>query len=1054
MNPLQDVFISYGRADSLGFATKLNQRLTEAGLEVWFDFDDIPLGVDYQQQIDDGIEKADNFVFVISPHSVNSPYCRLEIELAIQRHKRIIPLLHVEQIGRETWQQRNPHGTEAEWQAYQAAGKHSSFANMHPLISKINWVYFRENADDVEASLQNLLGLFQRDQRYVREHTVLLNRALTWEANHRQPRDLLVEAPLRKAEAWLQTRFRDRQPPCTPTPLHCQFITESLKNAQDGMTEAFLSHASEDRATLDKIYASLARAGLTVWTNWRDIQTGVDFKEAINSGIEGTDSVVYLISPEALQSSWCQYEIDYALSLHKRIIPVLIEPIDLQTLPDHLQRLQFIDLTDNVRLEDYLSDESDLLKALAQEADYYKKHKLLLVEALRWERQLRNPCVLQRGYTLRQTEAWLKVAQKRSRNRPLPIQEDFVQASLNQPPDIELNVFIASDARDLEFARKLNETLQIQGEHTWFEPDKTVLGPDAETQIKEAIEQAENFIFVVSTDALADASLLTDLHHAKSLGKRIVAVTSQSLNSAELPELLLDRPLVDFSVGGDDFMSDFGVLYRILKSHPDHVRDHTRLLIRALEWQQSGQDDSALMWGKELTKAEQWLTQAQEQSPQPSDLQKIYIKASRALALRKVKPRSVLGISIGVTFLVWVARLFGWFQGIELFAYDHLLQQRRNEPPDDRFLIITVDEKSGSFIRDGLIQGRYQPSIGTVPDEVLNEALQVLTENQARLIGLDFYRDFPAEDTVALTLRNTDRLITLCKASYDGVGVAKAPEVPIERVGFSDFLTDHAEGTAYFRRHYLMQTADAEFCPTETAFSLLLAHQYLQQEGITFTSPASPAGGFRGNGLQFDDQVIPNLSPIGSGPYAAGAGILNGYQILLNFRTAPNPDRGIAQDPQQFAPTFSLEALLTNQVPRNLIEDRLVLIGYVDFADRNADQWETPFGGLPGVFAQGQMASQLISHILDGRSLIRWWGLGPEALWILSWALAGGFMARYTLRLSQTVAVSAGGVLVLYGSCYGAMVLGALWLPLVPPLVTFLLTARGVAMLNYSLRRP
>jgi len=67
MNPFQDVFISYGRADSRDFAAQLNQRLIAAGLEVWFDFDDIPLGVDYQKQIDDAIDKADNFLFIISP---------------------------------------------------------------------------------------------------------------------------------------------------------------------------------------------------------------------------------------------------------------------------------------------------------------------------------------------------------------------------------------------------------------------------------------------------------------------------------------------------------------------------------------------------------------------------------------------------------------------------------------------------------------------------------------------------------------------------------------------------------------------------------------------------------------------------------------------------------------------------------------------------------------------------------------------------------------------------------------------------------------------------
>ncbi len=111
MNPLQDAFISYGRADSRQFAQELSKRLKRLGYTVWFDCNDIPLGIDYQKQIDDGIEKADDCLFLISPHSVNSAYCGLEVELALKHNKRIIPLLHVEEISYETWQQRNPDGT-------------------------------------------------------------------------------------------------------------------------------------------------------------------------------------------------------------------------------------------------------------------------------------------------------------------------------------------------------------------------------------------------------------------------------------------------------------------------------------------------------------------------------------------------------------------------------------------------------------------------------------------------------------------------------------------------------------------------------------------------------------------------------------------------------------------------------------------------------------------------------------------------------------------------------------------------------------------------------
>jgi len=1077
MNPFQDVFISYGRADSRDFAAQLNQRLIAAGLEVWFDFDDIPLGVDYQKQIDDAIDKADNFLFIISPHAVNSPYCALEIELALKRNKRMVPLLHVEEISRETWQQRFPAGTNADWAAYKAAGKHSHFTNLHPALRKINWVYFREGVDDFEQSLQALLALFERDRDYVHQHTVLLNHALDWKNHHRRPQDLLVNEALTQAEAWLQTPFRDRQPPCLPTRLHCQFISESLKNAQDGMTEVFLCHAEADRAGFEQVYAALTRAGLTVWSNWHDIQTGVDFQAAINRGIETTDNIVYLLSPESTDSPWCQLEIEYAVTLNKRIIPVLTKPINPQAVPPEIISLQFIDLTESVANADPHSQIGELLKAIKQEADYHQTHKQLLVKALKWERQLRNPSILLQGNALRHMGAWWQVAQTRSQHPPTPLQAEFVQASQQQPPDVEINVFLTASARDLTFARKLNETLQIQGERTWFEPDRASLGTEQVSLVNEGIERAENVVVVVSPAGLNDSAVLAELETAAALAKRIVAVSYQPgvmplvkqlkeklaghkvLDPADagerspLPPALADSPWVDFCEHDSDFVTNFGALYRILKSHPDHVRDHTRLLLRATSWEQAQRDDAALLGVKEVPKAEQWLAQAERLSPPPTELHKTYVRASRELLSRKVKPRSLLGLSVGTTLLILVARLLGLLQGVELFAYDHLLRQRPNEPLDDRFLVVTVDNASGSFLREGLINGRYTPTIGTLPDEALDETLQILNANQARLVGLDFYRDFPATGALTETLRHSDNLISVCLLGKGDAGVTPAPEiVDLAQVGFANVLGDRQNDANYARRHYLMDGGDPDYCDTDTAFSLRLAQTYLAQEGVEFTSPARPEGGFRGRGMRLGEVVVPNLSIL-HGPYRKMAK-LGGYQTLLNFRTAPASDHPRRKDPTQFAPQVSLAALLTGDVPQELIADRIVLIGYTDYADRNADIWETPYGRAPGVFLQGQMTSQLISAALDGRSLLGWWPLPSEVLWIFGWGLAGGIIVRQMDSLPRMVGVLAGAIVVLYGCSYGAMVFQTTWIPLVPSLITFGLTAGGVAILNYRLRHP
>jgi WD40 repeat protein len=632
MSGSYDAFISYGRADSKAFANRLQQRLFAEGLKVWFDQNDIPLGVDFQNQIDEGIETSHNFLFIIAPHSINSPYCRKEIELAIKLNKRIIPLLHVEQISQETWKQRNPNGTEAEWETYKTKGLHSSFPNMHPAIGKINWVYFREGIDDFDTAFAGLIELLQRHQDYVEQHTQFLVKALAWERNQKQTKYLLIGEERQQAEAWLKIRFNDEQPPCVPTDLHCEFITESIKNANNLMTQVFLSYSEEDKWVMQQICNRLRRESFTVWTNKTDIQTGEAFQEAINRGIEEADNLVYLLSPDSVTSEYCQQELDYALSLNKRIIPIRVRNVAKEKTPQVLRDLQYIDLTDNVQDEDYQIDENQLLRILYQDASYYHEHKLLLTKALKWERQHRNPSILLRGYNLRQGEAWLKVAQQRSQHPPIPLIEEFISESLRQPPGLSLDVFISYSRRDSDFARKLNDSLQIQGKTTWFDQESIASGADFQQEIYRGIENSDNFLFILSPRAVNSPYCADEVEYAAKLNKRFVTVLHIPVNPAELHPELAKVQWIDFNQNQREFNANFNQLVRTLETDRDHVHNHTKWSQRALEWEKKDKSEDLLLRGNEFAIAETWLIEAEEQKkqPKPTALQTQYIQASHA----------------------------------------------------------------------------------------------------------------------------------------------------------------------------------------------------------------------------------------------------------------------------------------------------------------------------------------------------------------------------------------------------------------------------------------
>src|SRR6266545_236548 len=86
------LFVSYSRKDSVA-ARKLIEAFKSIQQDVWVDWESIPPAVEWLEQIFRGIEEADAFIFLISPASIASEVCKVEIGRAVQNNKRIIPIV-------------------------------------------------------------------------------------------------------------------------------------------------------------------------------------------------------------------------------------------------------------------------------------------------------------------------------------------------------------------------------------------------------------------------------------------------------------------------------------------------------------------------------------------------------------------------------------------------------------------------------------------------------------------------------------------------------------------------------------------------------------------------------------------------------------------------------------------------------------------------------------------------------------------------------------------------------------------------------------------------
>jgi len=108
-----DIFISYSRKD-IAFARLIRASLQASGLDTWIDWDRIPVGERWWDEICQAIERTHIFMFIISGSSMGSPVCRDEINQALKNHKRIIPIL-VDHLAPEAVHKFVPELPELNW---------------------------------------------------------------------------------------------------------------------------------------------------------------------------------------------------------------------------------------------------------------------------------------------------------------------------------------------------------------------------------------------------------------------------------------------------------------------------------------------------------------------------------------------------------------------------------------------------------------------------------------------------------------------------------------------------------------------------------------------------------------------------------------------------------------------------------------------------------------------------------------------------------------------------------------------------------------------------
>src|SRR5262249_30047185 len=137
---------------------------------------------------------------------------------------------------------------------------------------------------------------------------------------------------------------------------------------------------------------------------------------------------------------------------------------------------------------------------------------------------------------------------------------------------------------------------------------------------KAAIEAADALLFVVSPDSLASGICRQELDIAGESGKRIPPIPYRPGAPGPRPDPGGSHNWLAFTDEAA-FESTMDRIVAALDTDLAWVKEHTRLLTRATEWERASRDAAYTLRGRDLDAAESRLVQAAElTNPRPTPL--------------------------------------------------------------------------------------------------------------------------------------------------------------------------------------------------------------------------------------------------------------------------------------------------------------------------------------------------------------------------------------------------------------------------------------------------
>jgi hypothetical protein len=282
-----NVFISYSHRDVIWkdrLVSHLRALERQGTLSIW-DTSDLPAGLDWSNQINETVKKADIAVLLISPDFLASDYIV----------ERELPAL-LRRMGKEDLTVLPVILRPSAWSAIpELAQLQFLNSDAKPLAANTDY-----DADQTLSSIAMRIGEIAAAFREQSLHKPLIKAGKSGK----------------------------------PSP----------EVKQEG-GKYFISHSKVDGDFAELLQLKLEKDGFTAWIDTDRLGPGVDWRQEIDDAISGASAVIAVMSPEARESEYVTYEWAFAWGCGKRIIPLMLRQTPLHP---RLATLQFLDFSNRI----------------------------------------------------------------------------------------------------------------------------------------------------------------------------------------------------------------------------------------------------------------------------------------------------------------------------------------------------------------------------------------------------------------------------------------------------------------------------------------------------------------------------------------------------------------------------------------------------------------------------------------------------------------------------------------------------------------------------------